>query len=61
MATDITSQQLPVIAKDLLIAALQANKVSIRIMPAAMQGEELAIMYNALLNGISQKTKEGKA
>lgn len=57
MATDAANQHLPVIAKDILIAALQAGKVDVEGDTAEAQGENLATMYNAILKGMRQRSE----
>ncbi|WP_394696981.1 hypothetical protein [Pseudoxanthomonas japonensis] len=56
MATDVVSQRADVIAKDILIAALQAERVHVEGGTPESQGESLAAMYVALLNGIRQRS-----
>lgn len=49
MATDTPNQHLPVIAKDLLIAALEAKQLHLRGATAAASAADLGDAYVALL------------
>lgn len=58
MATDVTAQRPEVIAKDILIAALEAERVIVGGATPQAQGQNLAAMYNALLAGVRSRPQD---
>lgn len=52
MATDVSTQRVDVLAKDIFIAALQSGQILLKGADAEKRGEELAKSYMALFKGI---------
>ena len=55
MSTDVSAQRPDVIAKDILIAAIQAGKLVYSAPTVKGQGENLAELYQALYEGIRKR------
>ena len=55
MATDVPAQRPDIVAKDILIAALESDTVHVKGTTPQELGESLATMYNAILDGIKTR------